>query len=118
MTIIIMITIEQVKEAFEKVYDNYDETPKDSNFIYSHNDYDYSDVLDYHRIMINKLWLSFWISENFIIEDESETLVYIKTNNNKVIHVLDEWLQEFKTLKWYVKWLNEMEKKANLILKK
>jgi hypothetical protein len=69
-------------------------------------------------MMINKLKLSFWLWELFISEDESETIVYIKTNNNKVIHVLDEWLQEFKTLKWYVAWLNKMQDKANLILNK
>ena len=66
----------------------------------------------------NKLRLSFWIWELSISEDESETIVYIKTNNNKVIHVLDEWLQEFKTLKWYVTWLNIMEDRANLNIKK
>ena len=113
-----MITIEQLKEAFEKVYDNYDDVSKDENFIHSHSDFYYSDILEYHRHMINKLKLSFWLWELYISEDESETIVYIKTNNDKVIHVLDEWLQEFETLKWYVEWLNEMEEKANLILNK
>jgi hypothetical protein len=56
-----MITIEQVKKTFEKVYMNYDDVPKDENFIHSHNDFYYSDILDYHRMMINKLKLSFWL---------------------------------------------------------
>lgn len=111
-----MITIEQVKKAFEEVYDNYDEVDYDENFIHSHNDYYYSDLLEYHRHMINELWLSFWIWENFINEDESETLVYIKTNNDKLIHVLDEWIKKFKTLEDYVNWLNDIENKAQSIL--
>ena len=113
-----MITIEQVKEAFWKVYDDYDNLSNDNNFIHSHSDYCYSDLLDYHRDMINELWLSFWISENFISYDEYETLIYIKTDNDKLIHVLDEWINEFKTLEDYVSWLNNIEEKCNLILNK
>lgn len=113
-----MITIEQVKKVFEKVYDNYNEIDNSSNFIHSHSDFYYSDILDYHRNMIQELWLSFWLWELSVTEDKSETIVYIKTDNDKLIHVLDDSLQEFKTLKWYVKWLNETENKANLILNK
>lgn len=113
-----MITIEQVKKTFEEVYENYNDVSKDENFIHSHSNFYYSDMLEYHRNIIKELWLSFWLWELFITENESETLVYIRSNNDKTIHVLQEWLPECKTLKWYVTWLNIMEDKANLIYNK
>ena len=107
-----MITIEQVKNAFEKVYDCYDTVDKSSNFIHSHDELYYSDILEYHRNIIYELWLSFWIWELHNSESETETIIYIKTNNDKVIHVLDEWLEEFNTLEEYCEWLSKMEKQA------
>lgn len=107
-----MITIEQLNKVLEEV------SWWDTNFILNPDILDYADLLQEHRNIINKLSLSFWIAELFVAEDESKTLVYIRSNNDKTIHVLQEWLPECKTLKWYVTWLNIMEDKANLIYNK
>lgn len=105
-----MITLEQVKEALEKV--NYGDT----DFIINHLYFDWSSIIEYHRDMINELWLSFWIWELFISWDQTETIVYIKYNNDKDIRILDTWLDEFKSLEDYTIWLNEMEYKVWEIL--
>lgn len=106
-----MITIAQVKNAFEKVYDCYDTVDKSSNFIHSHDELYYSDILEYNRNIISELWLSFWIWELFESSDSSTTLVYTWNNNNNII-VFQEWLKEFNTLEEYCDWLNRMEEQA------
>lgn len=98
-----MITIEKLK----KVLDEYD-----TDFILDTASYDRWDILEYHRNIIDELWLSFWIWELHNSEYETETIIYVRTNNDKVIHVLDEWLKEFNTLEEYCEWLSKMEKQA------
>lgn len=107
-----MITIEQLNKALEEV------SWWDTDFILHPDSLEYSDLLECHRYMINELWLSFWIAEFFIAENESETLMYIKSNWNTTIEILWEWIPDFQSLEEYLDFLNEMEEEANLIYNK
>ena len=100
-----MITIEQLNNVIEKEFD------WDDSFIKNHSYMYYSDILESHRHIINKLKLSFWIAELFESYDSSTTLIYTWVYNNNII-VLQEWLPEFNSLEEYLKWLNEMEEQA------
>jgi hypothetical protein len=45
----------------------------------------YSDILDEHRTIINKLKLSFWIGELFEFSDSSTILIYTWVDNNIIV---------------------------------
>ena len=101
-----MITIEQLNKAIEEV------SGWDTNFILNQDILDYTDLLQEHRNIINELWLSFWIAELFLSEYNSETIIYTRSNNDKTIHIIDEWLHECNSLEDYCDWLNRMEEQA------
>lgn len=105
-----MITIEQVIKIIE-------EESMWLEFLIDPNYLDYTDLLDFHRTILDNLWLSFWIWELIESNDSSITLIYTWNWENNM-KILSEWLPNFKdeteslTLDNYVKWLNEIEDKS------
>lgn len=100
-----LITIDELKEVMFNLW------LEDLDFLKNIWSYEYSDILNFHNDVIHELSLSFYIWE-FITWDESETIVYIKSNKDKTINVLQNYLPDVKTLKWYCTWLNIMQSKS------